>query len=139
MAFFSDITDDKYNQIMEYLKDGTPLSQLLLKSDNQMHSCFLTISAMRSKSGLEHIPNPFDNSIVTSHEINQTLHNLEQYDESDYDNILNICLTIWYLAKLKKYKMGIDIIQNMYEINVLEMEKLAMERINTKLEVFNEY
>lgn len=137
MAFFSDITHDKYTQIMEYLKEGTPLCNLLLKSNNQMHSCHLAISVIRFKSGLENIANPFDYTLCTDTEINEVSLLLEQYDESDYDNIVNISLTIWYLAKVKQYKKGIYIL-SFFTTNTEEMEIQAFERISSKLSIFSE-
>jgi hypothetical protein len=145
---------------MDYLREGTPLGDLLLKSDKQMQKCYLVISAIRYIRGLSAIPDPFGTFTLNLDEIQripgglapevetlyygaceglqQIIPLLSGYNESDLNNIYNICLTIWYLAKIKVYNKGIDIFRGLPNYDVANMERLADERTRTKLAVFND-
>jgi hypothetical protein len=123
---------------MDYLREGTPLGDLLLKSDNQMQKCYLVISAIRFKRGLTTILDPFEVFVSALDEIQQVIPLLTEYDENDLNNIYNICVTIWYLAKIKVYSKGIDNFRELPNFDVANMEKLADERVRAKLAVFND-
>lgn len=136
MAFFSEITPDKYTQIMLYMKDDTPLYKALLDTPDQINNCYLMISALRVKRGQSIIQNPFNEYICIAEELNNSLSVLNYYDENDFDNIENICLTIWYLVKFKQYSKGIEIFTLVPNFDINNMRKIAEERIKSKLAIF---
>jgi hypothetical protein len=112
-----------------------------IPSPSKETKCYFVICALRTRSRKDILPNPFNPTTFTETDVSPFIQLLsdQNYDDDDYQNILDIIIAIWYVIKLIHYTTHDVIYQTMTILGYSSQDilQIADEKIREKLDIFS--